>query len=292
MSTVKSFAVGNGDMFYIDHNSDNFTIIDCCLSADNQDEIVGEIAARASEKGITRFISTHPDDDHFRGIKYLDEKLGVVNFYCVKNATTKDDDTDDFLHYCGLRKDTKRVFHIHKGCQRKWMNLDDEVRKQSGISILWPQLDHPEFVAALEVAEFGGSPNNISPVIRYSVESGPSFLWLGDLETEFMETIADDVNWTPTDIVFAAHHGRSSGRIPHVILDKLKPKIIVLGEAPSRHLHYYGGYNTLTQNSAGNITFECGNGKVHIFSSFSYTAGFLSNEYMQGDDYYLGTLDV
>lgn len=30
MSVVKSFSVGEGDMFYIDHNSDNFTTIDCC----------------------------------------------------------------------------------------------------------------------------------------------------------------------------------------------------------------------------------------------------------------------
>lgn len=28
MSIIKSFSVGDGDMFYIDHNSDNFSIID------------------------------------------------------------------------------------------------------------------------------------------------------------------------------------------------------------------------------------------------------------------------
>jgi hypothetical protein len=28
MNTVKSYSVGNGDMLYIKHNSDNFTIID------------------------------------------------------------------------------------------------------------------------------------------------------------------------------------------------------------------------------------------------------------------------
>ena len=32
MSIVKSLSVGNGDMFYIQHNSDNFTVIDCFLS--------------------------------------------------------------------------------------------------------------------------------------------------------------------------------------------------------------------------------------------------------------------
>lgn len=29
MAIVKSLAVGNGDMFYIQHGSDNFTTIDC-----------------------------------------------------------------------------------------------------------------------------------------------------------------------------------------------------------------------------------------------------------------------
>jgi hypothetical protein len=33
MSIVKSFSVGDGDMFYILHNSSNFTIIDCFIDA-------------------------------------------------------------------------------------------------------------------------------------------------------------------------------------------------------------------------------------------------------------------
>lgn len=43
MSIIKSFSVGNGDMFYIKHNSDNFSIIDCCLTDDNKEDIVNEI---------------------------------------------------------------------------------------------------------------------------------------------------------------------------------------------------------------------------------------------------------
>ena len=34
MSIVKTFAVGDGDMYYIKHNSDNFSIIDCSLRLD------------------------------------------------------------------------------------------------------------------------------------------------------------------------------------------------------------------------------------------------------------------
>jgi hypothetical protein len=68
-------------------------------------------------------------------------------------------------------------------------------------------------------------------------------------------------------ILFAPYHGRNSGRVPRSLVDQLKPRIIVIGKAPSRYSHYYGGYETLTQNSAGDITFECETGKVQIFKS-------------------------
>ena len=59
MSVVKSFSVGDGDMFYIDHNSDNFTTIDCCYSdEDNKETNFEEMKNLANKKGITRFIST------------------------------------------------------------------------------------------------------------------------------------------------------------------------------------------------------------------------------------------
>lgn len=131
MSTIKSFAVGNGDMFYIEHNSSNFTIIDCCLSEDNTDDILAEIYTRAGKKEITRVISTHPDDDHVRGLEFLDKKIKILNFYCVKNNTTKEDETDSFKKYCELR-DSDKAFHITKGCKRKWMNQDGDERKGSG----------------------------------------------------------------------------------------------------------------------------------------------------------------
>ena len=38
---------------------------------------------------------------------------------------------------------------------------------------------------------------------------------------DFMNNIKDNVDWTKADIVFASHHGRSSGRIPNEILEKI-----------------------------------------------------------------------
>ena len=163
MSIVKSLSVGDGDMFYIEHNSDNFTIIDCCMSEDDRKTIVKEIKSKSSGKIIIRFISTHPDDDHIRGLKYLDEQMNLLNFYCTKNEATKEDATDDFSQYCELRNDTEKAFYLFRGCSRRWMNLSSDERDGAGISILWPITSNKHYKEALKEAKEGGSPNNISP---------------------------------------------------------------------------------------------------------------------------------
>lgn len=292
MSKIKSFSVGNGDMFYINHGNDNFSIIDCCLPEDRIEDVVDEIDAAHRKKGVTRFISTHPDQDHLSGLKHIDDVMGILNFYCVRNHVTKDEVTEDFEHYCDLR-DSDKAFYIGKGCSRKWMNESSEERGSAGINIVWPDIENDSYKAALESAEEGGSPNNISAIIKYSLEEGATTLWMGDLETEFMESIASAVEWPEVDILFAPHHGRDSGKVPENILKAMNPRIIVLGEAPSGDLNYYANYNTITQNSAGDLSFDCKTGKVHIFvSNPNYSVGFLDDEGISGDDYYIGTLKL
>lgn len=293
MSTVKSLSVSDGDMFYINHNSNNFTIIDCCLNDDNRDQIIAEVKALADANEIVRFISTHPDDDHIAGMVELDDKLQILNFYCVKNEAAKDDETDDFNRYCELRDSEKKAFYIFRGCTRKWMNQGDDTRGASGINVQWPDQANQSFKDALQFAKEGDSPNNISPIFTYSVENGVTMMWMGDIETEFMEAIAEAITLPQAHILFAPHHGRDSGKVPETLLDNINPKIIVIGEAPSEHLNYYAGYNTVTQNSAGDITFECDGKKVHIFvSSEEYEVDFLDDEDQTGNDNYIGTLNI
>ena len=294
MSKIKSLSVGNGDMFYIRHGSDNFTIIDCSLSDTNQKDIVDELNRERSGKEITRFISTHPDQDHIRGLVYLDDQLKIRNFYCVKNATAKETETSDFKRYRQLHDHEEKAFYIFKGCKRRWMNQNSDERKHAGIHILWPDTSNQDFKDALKNAAQGGSPNNISPIIKYGLNNGVTALWMGDLETDFMEPIEDGVDLPKVDLLFAPHHGRKSGRVPKPWLDNMEPKIIIVGEAPPTDLEYYQGYNTITQNTAGDIVFECEAGAVHIYVSESgYSVDFLVNKNRPNDDgYYLGTLYV
>ena len=290
MSRVFSYAVGNGDMFSIEHNADSFTIIDCSISSDNKDEILGMLKRQAAGKGISRFISTHPDQDHIMGISHLNSEMPIINFYCVKNKTKKNEVTNDFELYCQLR-DSSKTFFAEKNCKRRWLNEGNQERDGAGIHFLWPNVNNFHYKEALRKAEYGESPNNISPIIQYFVENSGSFLWMGDLETEFMEKIENDVYWPKIDVLFAPHHGRKSGKVPTSILSKLAPKIIVIGEAQAKHLNYYQNYNTITQNSAGTILFECIDGCIHIYTSnVNYTVDFLYDYGLMSKDY-LGTLD-
>ncbi len=292
MSIVKSLSVGDGDMFYIKHGSDNFSIIDCCLSEEDREDIVKEIKSESKNKGVIRFISTHPDDDHIQGLDYLDSEMPILNFYCVKNNATKSDETIDFKKYCELR-DSNKAFYLYSGCSRRWMNQSNEERGSAGINILWPITDNEHYKDALKKAEEGESPNNISPIVKYSVEDGVSMLWMGDLESDFMEEIKSELALPKVDILFAPHHGRDSGKAPEDWLEDIDPKIVIIGEAPSEHLNYYRGYNTITQNSAGDITFECVGNKVHIYvSNEDYSVDFLDDENMNTYSGYIGTLNL
>jgi beta-lactamase superfamily II metal-dependent hydrolase len=292
MSTIKSFSVGEGDMFYIKHGSDSFTIIDCCLNNKNRDYIIEEIKEEAENKGITRFISTHPDEDHFSGLKYFDSKINIQNFYCVRNECTKTDKTVDFKRYCELR-DSDKAFYLSKGCQRKWLNKKDGERGSAGIHVLWPITSNKYFKDELKKVNEGQSPNNISPIIKYSM-GDVSFLWMGDLETSFMKSVEDILELPKVSILFAPHHGRESGHIPNSLLKQLDPEIIVIGEAPSENIDYYSHYNTITQNSTGDIVFDCQDNEVHIYvSDNNYEVEYLEYDFdyneMNGYNY-IGSL--
>jgi len=298
MSIVKSFSVGDGDMFYIKHESSNFSIIDCCLSDENKDAIVDEIKEEMKGKGITRFISTHPDEDHIKRLDYLDDKIGFLNFYCIKNSATKSEETDSFRRYKELRNSDK-AFHIKKDCKRKWLNQSGKHNGvdygNAGINILWPDVNNEDYKAEMKNAAEGKFFNNISCIVNYRLENRVIAIWMGDLETDFMEKIIDEVSLPKTNLLFAPHHGRKSGKIPTKWIEAMDPDIIIMGEANSNDSDYasYPDHNKIRQNSAKDITFDCGVAKIHCYSSNpNYSVDFLDNEGADSFDYYIGTLNI
>jgi len=116
---------------------------------------------------------------------------------------------------------------------------------------------------------------------------------MGDLETEYMQNIYKNVSLSDITILFAPHHGRESGKVPYDFLVKLNPKLVIIGEAPSKDLNYYSGYDTITQNTAGDITFDIDESQIDIYvSNKDYSVEFLSNKNKNVLNHYLGTLEL
>lgn len=294
MSLVKSFAIGNGDMYYIRHGTDSFTMIDCSLPEDREGSILAELKAQSRDKGVTRFISTHPDQDHISGLVELDEVLPIANFYTVANAATKSSPTLDFKRYCELRDDTSKAYHLFRGCKRKWINESNGERDGAGIDILWPIAEDADHKSALDDAANGLTPNNLSSIFTYHLMNGPKFIWMGDLETDYMEKLQRKIDLEKVDILFAPHHGRDSGKVPAKWLQQMDPGLIVIGEAPSEYLNYYSGYDIITQNSAGDVLFDCVTNKARIYvENHAYDAAYLDDEGLDHEHslYYAGTLN-
>lgn len=306
MSIVKSFSVSDGDMFYIYHDSHNFTVIDCCYDPSDEDKNeknFREISrlSRSRSDQVNRFISTHPDQDHIRGLRELNSQfMHIENFYCVKNKAVKDGDkeTDDFKKYCTLR-DSKNAFYLTKGFKRKWINEGDEERGSSEIHCLWPDTDNDDFKKVLEDTSNGRNFNNLSPILTYNyynISDRWTFMWMGDMEADFRDKIEDEVDWPKVNVLFAPHHGRKSGHVSKSILQKINPDVIIIGEAKSENLDYYNGYNTITQNLAGDIVFDCDDTSIDIYvgnPNYKIKKNFLCNYMLQYPDlgYYLGSIE-
>ena len=201
------------------------------------------------------------------------------------------------MNIANLEMILKKAFYIYKGCSRKWMNRnsdknDTENRRSAGINILWPDTSNSNFKDELKKVEDGESPNNISPIIQYNC--GAKFMWMGDLESDFLNSVKECIDFEKVNVLFAPHHGRESGKVPKDILKKLDPDVIIIGEAPSKNINYYSGYNTITQNSAGAITFVIDDKTVDIYvNNRSYYVDFL--DYLPNKDdfnFYLGSKSI
>lgn len=306
MSIVKSFSFPDGDirgdMFYIKHNSSNFTVIDCFLKGGNdkscrKDELIKEVVRESGGGRIRRFISTHPDNDHILGIEELDKKWPIRNFYAVENNVPADRGDASLTKYIEL-KDNKN-FPIKKGITRCWLNQKDDNNGGSGIRFLWPDVSNEKYQKALKAVEDGkGNKNDICCVMTYSVEKGARYMWMGDMETGMQQEFYDccKKGIPCIDILFQPHHGRESGAVPPELLKALSPKLIIIGNAPTEHIDYGNPDRTITQNTAGDILFENEIGKVHVYTKNkvsnvpSCLKKFLGKQKLEW--YYCGTLSV
>lgn len=265
MNIVKSYSVGDGDMYYISHGRIHFTVIDCNLvDADKKkkEAILNELKAASEGRSMRRFILTHPHDDHSHGIKDLFKAVSIKNFYGVDKTVLKEfDDIKEIISGCNFSE-------IHGHMCRRWLNKDSENKESAQIYFEWPDPENEEFIINLRLGH-DEVLNDICPVITYRPTEKITFMWMGDLSKEMQQEYYDRTLYIPDNVIlFAPHHGREEDNMPDGLLDLIDPKLVVIGNAASKDIDYahYGRERTLAQNVTGDITFVQQGDEVWVYT--------------------------
>ncbi|HME83078.1 MAG TPA: hypothetical protein VKG91_00610 [Roseiarcus sp.] len=159
-------------------------------------------------RSLFRFILTHPDLDHMRGLQRLHDAVGFANFWDTRHTKPDPDfrsdaDREDWEFYQSIRSNAK---NYTRGDALFAFGRDENgVPGGDNIEILSPT---PTLVTSCNHA---GKSNDLSIVLRLR-HAGRSFLLAGDAESEAWDDMVAHYGANlKSDYLKASHHGRDSG---------------------------------------------------------------------------------
>ena len=159
---------------------------------------------------LWRFVLTHPDLDHMRGLKRVSDEIGLDNFWDTSHAKEVtsfrgEADRIDWCFYQELRESGTLKYYQRGGDAYAFSRNSDGSLGGDGIEVLSPTDEIVEACAASK------NYNNISTVIRIS-HAGRRVLLPGDAERLAWDSmLASYGARLKSDFLKASHHGRDSG---------------------------------------------------------------------------------
>lgn len=160
-----------------------------------------------------RFILTHPDLDHMRGLKALYENIGFDNFWDTNHTKTRPDfrsdaDKEDWNFYRSVRSANGHIkprMYMRGDAYYAFGKEQNGMPGGDNIEILSPT---PELVGECNTAE---KSNDLSIVLRIH-HAGHSVLLPGDAETPaWNEMVRFYGGRLKSSFFKASHHGRDTG---------------------------------------------------------------------------------
>ncbi len=196
---------------------------------------VAYLKAHFPGRSIFRYIQSHPDLDHMRGISALRaEGISICNFWDTKHDKEPDfqneSDKKEWAEYTtlGSGKGGATVLYNYRGYAGIYYNQKPEgVAGGDNIEILSPT---PELVAA---ANEVGDTNNVSYVLRITYR-GIKVILAADAETDAWDSILAHYGASlDCHVLKASHHGRDSGYHQEAV-KAMKPAyaIVSVGKKP------------------------------------------------------------
>ena len=211
-------------------------------------------------RSLFRFVLTHPDMDHMRGIKKLFQEIEVVNFWDTANSKSitsfnSTADKEDWEFYQNLRAGKVGIAtkNYLRGADKYAFSRDEDGSLGGdGISILSPT---NEIVTECNRT---GKFNDLSLVLDITY-GGRNFIFAGDAEQMAWDSMVAAYGASlKADVLKASHHGRDSG-FHTKALQAIQPTITVVsvGRKPStdahQKYHYHSGVRVRSTRRHGLI---------------------------------------
>lgn len=217
------------------------------------------IKARYPDESIFRYIQTHPELDHMRGLDALENSFIICNFWDTANHrsfTPRASDEPDWEAYQRLRASDRNKNFV-RGDRKLYFAQDQAGGPGDGIEILSPS---NAMVTVYDDDGDEGDWNNMSYVLKVT-HGGTSIVLGGDAGKIAWGNILEyRKSMLPCLILKASHHGRLSGYHEEA-LNAMSPLIAVLSiadecehearEEYERHCKY-----VLSTYDRGTITIE------------------------------------
>jgi len=235
MITCHFLNIGKGSCSIIDFPSGNLTMIDIDNSRlEGDDELTDPVAyfkKQFPNKGLFRFILTHPDMDHLSGLHELSQGVVISNFWDTENTKSFADsdwenspyDKADWDAYQRMRVSTE-----NPKCLQLLQNAkSDCCWNQDGITILAPT------AKLVKLGNEGDEPqyNHLSYVIRVN-HAGRTILFGGDATVEAWDEIKATCGAAAlkADVFVAPHHG-SKYNVNESVFKNIAPDYVIVSVA-------------------------------------------------------------
>lgn len=215
-----------------------------------------------SGRSIFRYVQSHPDLDHMRGLAALREHgIGIGNLWDTDHSKVpefkNEADKAEWMAYQRLRacSSNPKVLRLYRGDAGAYWNEDPNgYGDHDGIEILSPT---PEIARR---ANQQGNSNNLSYVLRISY-LGYRIVLGGDADADVWEELVRFYGkGLDCHVLKASHHGRDSGYLADAVrLMNPTYTIVSVGKKPETDAsNKYRGYcsNVWSTRWYGNLTLQ------------------------------------
>ncbi len=253
---VTFLSIGQGDSSFVEFPYGKRMVIDGGgfrdSDIDTGERIIAPFLWKNKIKNIDYIVMTHPQSDHFKGLKFIAENFNVKEFWW------NGDDADSKEY-----KDLMQVIES-KGIKKRIVNLDE-------IDINGAKV---EFLNPIKGSNLSDK-NNASVVMRISFGS-LRFLFTGDIEKEGEDAVIKTGKDIRADVLKVPHHGSRTSSTEDFI-KSVNPKIAVMSVGyanpfglPNKDIvkrYEEAGVKILRTDLMGAITIET-NGKEKIIKPY------------------------